>query len=441
MKENENHEHTVGASIDANLRVKERKYWLNKLSGELVKTGFPFDPGEPVEDEPQFKTANFVFSDEIFSRLARLSNDSDLRLYIILTTCLILLLEKYSGSRDILIGAPIYKQEIEGEFINKILVLRNLLKDDMTFKELLLQVSRTNLEAVENVNYPLETVPYELNMTFPENEFPLFDVAVLLENIHDESYLSNLNLNVVFSFLKTENTVAVTVRYRASNYRDETVERIIRHLDNLMNQALFGIDNKIADISVMSEEELKQLLVDINETAAQYPRKKTIHRLFREQAGKTPDNIALQYGDRHLTYEQLEEKSNRFAGILRSKGVGTGTIAALLLERSPELVFSILAILKAGGTYLPIDLEYPSARINYFLADSGSRHILTGENPPDDIEFTGTVIRPVDPGHYRDSDQQNNGDDFSYPGAGTGIAYVIYTSGTTDKPKGVMIPN
>jgi tyrocidine synthetase-3 len=426
------------ASINVNIRLKEKKYWMKRLSGDFVKTGFPFDINKSSQDEPVPESFKFGFTEELLAKFMRVSNRSDIRLYIILLTGVVLLLNKYTGSKDIVVGAPVYKQDIEGDFINRILVLRNQADDHMSFKELLLQVSQTNFEAVEHVNYPLETIPYELNISSPGGEFPLFAVAVLLENIHDKNYISHLNLDTIFSFSRKDNNIEGAVRYNASRYSVETVELMVQYFSNLMQRALTNIEAMIGNISVMSDEEFKRLVVDLNAKHAQSTPQKKIHELFQEQVRRTPHHVAVQYKENHLTYRELDEKANRFARCLKNKGIKTETIAAILLEHSPELIIAILAVLKAGGAYLPIDPAYPISRLNYFLEDSKTKHLITRKRVSDKIKFAGITIEPGDRELYDTSDEEEQRAVEAAESADR-LAYIIYTSGTTNKPKGVMI--
>ncbi|UCH93174.1 MAG: amino acid adenylation domain-containing protein [Candidatus Aminicenantes bacterium] len=431
--------------FDARERLKEREYWLDRLSGDLVKSSFPFDRIKKAGEGRSMETLDYTFTGDTFSRLMHISNKSDIRLYILLMTGVVLLLEKYTGNKDIIVGAPIYKQQVEGDFINKILALRNQLRDDLLFKELLLQVSQTNFKAVEHINYPIETIPYELNMSFQEDEFPLFDVAVLVENIHDKSYIDHLNLNVIFSFLRTEDSIKGVVEYNANVYHRGTMERIITHYRNLMQRVISGIDSKISDISILSEAETRQLLFDFNDTRANTPSDKTIHQLFEEQVERSPGHTALigtaedspggsPQRRPEITYQALNERANQLAQVLRDKGIIAETIAAVWLDRSIELITAVLAVLKAGGAYLPIDIEYPADRINYLLEDSHTKLLLTGAAFSDKVKFAGPIINAEDDELYRG--QGTNPEPLS---CADNLAYVIYTSGTTGKPKGVMI--
>ncbi|MCP4156000.1 MAG: hypothetical protein GY757_50220, partial [bacterium] len=174
----------------------------------------------------------------LFARLDRLSGGSHLRLHMALTAAVMQLIEKYTGSRDIIVGTPIYKQDVEGEFVNTVVPLRNRLEKDGTFRTLLLQVRKTISEGMDNYSYPVYILLEKLNLPVPENDFPLFDVAIMLENIQDREYLRHLDLNMIFSFLKKEETIKGVMEYNASLFKEASVKRITGHLVNLMERML-----------------------------------------------------------------------------------------------------------------------------------------------------------------------------------------------------------
>ena len=423
---------------------KERQYWLKKLEGDWVKSNFPFDHREAKNPESglTMQSVHFELTGEIYQHLKQLSNDSDIRLYIILLTGVVLLMDKYTGNKDIVLGSPIYQQNVEGDFINKILVLRNQVEHQMSFKELLLQVSQTNFEAVENVNYSLETIPYEMDMLFTDDEFPLFDVAVLLDNLHDENYLDHLDLKTVFSFSRKDDRIRMTVRYNSLLYRKQTVKQIMSHYQTLMGQALTSIDTPIDNISLMSEAETKRLLLDFNaeSEATSCPRETTVYQLFKDQVDKTPDAPALQHDGERLTYVQLEERAGQLSRRLVADGVKIGSIVAICMDHSIHLVAAILGVLKAGAAYLPIDPDYPQSRVNFILKDSNSQHLIADGKSADSAEFRGTVILPGAPGFFsKHSPEPASNRPAEFAAGPDDLAYVIYTSGTTGNPKGVMV--
>ena len=414
---------------------KERDYWLDKLSGEPVKSGFPKDNLRPTgSKESQRNSASFKLPADLFERLMAVANNSDSRLHILLVTGLSLLLYKYTGRRDILIGTPIDKQEVEGEFINTILTLRSTIDDEMTVKEFLMQVRQTIVEAGEHQNYPLETLPYDLGIPVLEGEFALFATALLLRNIQDERYISHLDLNLIFSFLRTEERLECLVEYDAHLYEKETVERIMFHFIYLMREAFNQVDLKLVDVPLMTEPERDEIIVAFNDTAADYPRDSMIHRLFEEQVKRTPGNLAVESRDKRLTYRELNEAANRLARFLRKKGIKNDSAAAIMLESSAEVLIAVLAVLKAGAAYLPLGFEYPEERINYLLENSRAKILLTRESLVRGMELRCPVIYVEDKAFYT-----GKSEDLEPLNNSLSPAYIIYTSGTTGQPKGVVV--
>lgn len=428
--------------IAAGQKTRERDYWLNKLSGELNKTTFPFDlssSGERAAGEIREKTVAFKLQGTVFSQMMRISNNSDLRLHILLMAALVGLLHKYTGSNDIIIGTPIYKQKIEAEFVNTVLVLRNRLQPRvLTFKHLVLQVGESNREAIEHQNYPLKSLLYHLKLPINADEFPLFDVALLLENIQKPQHIAHIRTNFTFSFLRTGIAVEGRWQYNSLRYSQAVTEQIAAHFVNFLEIALANTDIPISDIDILSAEEKRKLLVELNDTKQSYPSTKTIPQLFEEQAERMPDNIAIDTPA--VTYRELNRKSGQLASQLKKMGAKPGTVMGIMVERSAACVVSMLAIQAAGGAYLPISVDYPDARKIFMLRDSAAPVLLTRDSL---IAGGDRLQRQAELDHIVDLDNESI---YSGSGAGPEIvikpgdpAYVIYTSGTTGSPKGVMV--
>jgi amino acid adenylation domain-containing protein len=391
-------------AVTGTSKAIERDYWLNQLAGELSKSCFPYDnpkgkrgpsPGETVPPA----AVTFQFSSELCGRLKKLSNHTDPLLHIILTASIVVLLEKYSGNRDIIIGIPIYKQDIQGEFINTALAIRTRLQKNTTGKELLLQFKQTVTAACQHQNYSLETLLYKLNLPETGGDFPLFDIAVLLENIHDKNYISHIPLNMIFSFTRTDAAIKGNIEYNAQLYTPTTVERIITHFTRVMEAVLTNPEREVNRIDILSEQEKQQLLYDFNDTQQEFSREKTIPDLFQEQVVETPDNIAvvapLDIKNRtymtyktYITYQELNEKANQLAHWLRKKGVKPDTLVGIMLERSIDMIIGILAVLKAGGAYLPIDPESPLKRTRSILEDANVSFLLVNNRELNRYLFT-----------------------------------------------------
>jgi amino acid adenylation domain-containing protein/non-ribosomal peptide synthase protein (TIGR01720 family) len=402
----------------ANQNRKEKEYWLNKLSGQPQKSGFPFyrKPGmvyTGASDLPEKMAAvSFSLTGEVFDRLMKIGSQVDQKLHILLAAGLTALLDRYTDNRgdrgdkeneegrDITIGTPIYKQEKAGEFINTVVALRNRLTNDMTFKELILQMMQTVKEAFEHQDYPLGILVDQLNfaMEDEDDEFPLFDTVMLLENLQERVYLEHIEpyMNTLFSFLKTPSSIEMAIMYRCDRYERSYIEGTGRHFENILCAGLAHLDTLLSRIDMLSEEEKHRLVEEFNDTARSYPTGKTIHQWFEEQAARTPEKIAV-VGSRQLaagkeaasiTYRELNKKANQLARLLCKNGVGEETVVGIMVEPGIDMIAALLAILKAGGAYLPIDADLPIGRVLFMLEEAGAAVLLTDSRSIKGMSFT-----------------------------------------------------
>jgi tyrocidine synthetase-3 len=443
--------------------IKEKNYWIDKLSGGIIKSSFPGDYSKRAKQTRHPAVISKVFPGELFSRLLELSKGSDVRLYITMVGAVSLLLNRYMYNRqeDIVLGTSIYRQEMEADFINTVLVLRSTVNPILTFKEFLMQVAQVIREADLHQNYPIEALLRLLNMNpAADEDFPLFDVAVLLENLHDKRYLSHIHLNIIFVFKRNNEGMEVMVEYNSMLYKKNTIERIISHFFNLLENALFNVSEQLSQIDVLSDEEKKEILFGFNDTNVEYPRDKTLHQLFEEQAIRTPGNIAIIYGRKGLTYGQLNERANRLAWELRKRGLKPNRFAAVIMDRSIEMIIGVMAILKAGGAYVPLEPYLPDARITACLSSLDVESLLTNrfrlnrivpisEQLPqlkhiiclDDIQEKKEIkeIFKNKEAILTGEIEKNSGENLVPAASPLDIAYVIFTSGTTGTPKGVVM--
>jgi amino acid adenylation domain-containing protein len=274
----------------ANQRVKEREYWLHKLSGEGEKSMFPYDYPEtgplPRDDESgHVDTMNFRLDGELGSRLMALCRGNDFGLHTILCAALAALLYKYSDSRDIALGTPIYRQSGEKQFLNTVLLLRILLPGEVTFKQLLQRVKQEIGEASENQNYPLELLKERLRT----------DVAVVLTNIQRVEHIRHIPCRTIFSFSRQDTRVDANLEYDNRRFEGATIGRIVAHFKSLLQAAVFAVDVPLDDIDLLGDEERRQILADFNDTAQPAaPPAQTVHNWFENQADRTPDSLAVR---------------------------------------------------------------------------------------------------------------------------------------------------
>lgn len=432
--------------------LKQKEYWATKLNGWL-STRLPAGEksSQPQTNGPR-REETVPFSPQTVKGLMRLTRGSHLPLYIFLLTALKALIHRYTHSEDISVRSPVFKSKITAETLNDSVFIRVPLSHTATFKELLYSVRQAALEAFENQDYPFGNLIDYLHQSgyIYENDLQTrSNVDCRLLNIHGSTKESpNESRNhgmLIFSLREDNASLSGHISYQSQIYDTFYVKQIARHFASLLESALANIDQPISDIPYLSDRETRHLLVNLNDTYSHYPHGKTLHRLFEEQVEQTPDRTALVFDNREMTYRQLNEKANRLARLLTTKNSPADSpatqipthpqpVIGIMVERSFQMIAGILAILKAGGIYLPIEPDYPAERINYMLKDSRAQLLLTHPNLPGNLDFDGEVIDIDNDAHYPD--------DHSNPNTAltaNAPAYIIYTSGSTGKPKGVLV--
>ena len=306
--------------------------------------------------------------------MGKFCQDSNLKIYKVLLSSLIVLLDKYSydGLKEVVIGAPVCKcnpesgNELSDKPVNSLVVLRNYLDSTMSFNELVIEVRAMILEAFENQNYSVDKIMGHLQMVPTDDEFPLFDVGISLDNIHDRNNLRQVPLNMLFLFSHNNGQFEGEVEYNSSLYEESTINQIVGHYTHLLGIVLKSMGIDLMDIDILSKAERNVLLKEFNDTFLEYPKDRTINEIFSLQVKETPGNIAVSSSDTQLSYSGLEIASNRLANKLRKAGVGRDSIVGLMVERSVEMMVGIIGIIKAGGAYLPIGLTVPEARREFY---------------------------------------------------------------------------
>lgn len=438
----------------------QKIYWLNKLSGELPETNILPDYIRPNLDNDKNKNLTFELSDAVSQKIIKFTNKSELSIYLFLLAVVSILLHKYIGNPDVIVGSPTYYSRSSKELINNFVALRFQITNHLTFKELLLQVKNTTIGAYSHQNYPLDELVRLLKISPNQNRCPIFDIVVLLENIHTQAALSQLENDITFVFTVEHNHISGKIIYNESLFDRETIKRIAKHYVTIMEHVIDKLDLKISDIDFLKDDEKCRLLKEFNDNTRIYPVEQTIHKLFENQVRHTPKKIAIVYQDTKVTYNELNEKANRLAWLLQKLGVKPGDFVGILHHRHPNFLIGMLAILKAGGAYVPIDSSYPQERIRYMLSNSEVQIILTevallnalNDRTKDeqylkclvclDIEDSHQVISPlagINIYGQSDFEQLSKSNLVAINNSGIDPAYTIYTSGSTGLPKGVII--
>ncbi len=431
---------------------RQKQYWLKELEGSIPILNLPTDKQRPKAFSFEGDLVHFEISRELTEKMQQRAIENHVTLYTFLLSLYSILLSKYSGQYDIAIGAPTGGRRhaelynLIGMFVNT-LVVRTFPSPEKSFNTFLKELGSKVLDDFSNQDYPFDWLVEELKVKRDLSRNPVFDAAFVLQNIKiDEVKGAGLTISgypvksqnaifdITFTAYEHENGITMEINYCTSLFKRETIERMVGHYLNMLNQVLENPDKLLGDITILIDEEKQKLLYEYNETKAGYPEDMSIHGIFEEQARKTPGNKAVVFEDKVLTYSELNHRANCLARLLREKGVKRDTIVGMMMERSVEMIVGIMGILKAGGAYLPIDPSYPEERIKYTLSDSGTELLLTQTELLDRIDFNGTVIDLEDESVYN-----RDGSDLEHINEPCDLAYVIYTSGTTGKPKGAMI--
>ncbi|MBN2862731.1 MAG: amino acid adenylation domain-containing protein, partial [Bacteroidales bacterium] len=427
-------------------------FWKNYLSGYEQKAVLPVI-NQNTRMEYRHRDMIFSLNENLTRKLEKLAARCRVTVNTVFSTIWGLILQRYNNTNDVVFGAIVSGRppELEGIermiglFINTVPV-RIQVETGESFLDLISKVQKNALEADRNSFLPLADI-----QGLSELKQDLIDHILAFENFPLAQAISDgnsdepdLEIGDVDSFEQTSydfnvivflsGQLSVRFSYNSSVYEDSFVNRIWAHLSETIQAVLDNPEIKLDQIDILTQEEREQILVNFNNTKANFPFDHTIHGLFEKQVEATPDLPALTFDDKSMNYRELNLKSNQLAYTLREAGVVPGAIIGLLAERSMEMVVGILGILKAGGAYLPVEPIYPSDRINYILEDSGAEILLTQTHLTSQINSDCRIIL-LD---QEDSYSERN-DNLPRVNAASDLAYIIYTSGTTGNPKGVMI--
>jgi len=441
----------------------------------------PIDYMRPAVPTYEGESIVFNIGVDVTEALYSLSVNQDVSLYMLLLAVCNILFSKLSGQENIAIGSPMAGRvhvdldNVLGMFLN-IVCLRNKPAGDKRFSQFLREVKESAVDAFENQDYQYEELVEKVVSVRNTGSNPLFDVMFVLQNMEmpeieipgltvtrdvGENRSSKFDITL---FCEEKETLLFKLEYRTRLFKEETIQRFIRYFKKIISVILINNDIKIREIEIISEREKRQVLVEFNDTRAEYPRDKVIHGLFEEQVEKIPERIAL-VGSRQyavgienktseavqLSYGELNHMSNQLAWVLREKGVKPNTIVAIMADRSIELIIGVIGIIKSGGAYLPLDPTYPEERIDFMLAESQTPLLVTTRALSKKTIFEKEMI-------YMDTQdrekvevkvEEGNRDISSQPKSESSkvphnlnpgdLAYVIYTSGSTGQPKGMSI--
>ncbi len=438
-------------------------YWKNQLSGELPIMELPFDRPRPPVQTFNGAFTKFTLSESLTDDLREKCRETGVTSFMFLLAAFQTFLYRYSHQNYVLVGSPIANrtrfdaESLIGFFVNT-LVFRTRFRGNSSFTDVLRQVRESTLGAYAHQDLPFEQLVELLEPERDMSHSPLFQVAFVYQNFPIESVeLSALKISpheiesgisrydLTLTLVENESGMVGYFEYNTDLFEESTVLRMSRHFQTLLEQVVRNPKQKVSDVPIIPAEEYRQMLREWNDTGQEYPDSLCVHQLFERLVESQPESIAATFtpsetaisDTEQVTYSALNRRANQLAHYLRRLGVKNDMLVGIFVSRSLEMVTGILAVLKAGGAFLPIDPAYPEERLAYMLNDSKIPVLLSRESLLDSLpEYSGTIVCFDREENIIASQNDENPENITSP---DNLAYVIYTSGSTGKPKGTML--
>jgi amino acid adenylation domain-containing protein len=430
-------------------------YWKKQLVG-LPMLLLPLDFPRPSVQSFHGSTVPLEFPEGIYPALRSLARSEDATMFMVTLAAFAVVLHFYSGQDEIVIGTPVANRgraELEGLigfFVNS-LVLRLDLQGEPSFREVIRRVRRVALDAFRHQDLPFEKLVEEL---VPERDMgrnPLFQVTFQMfaapGSGSDSSETGDRRLEPRHASAKFDLRLDVyeyggrldgMIEYSTDLFQEDTMQRLSALYTRVLEQMVARPEQVALHAPLLTAEEKQEIIAAGRGETLDFSSLSPLPQLFEEQVSKTPDAVAVSLGDRSLNFRELNEQANRLAWHLRSLGIGPDVLAGVVIERSSDLVMALLAVLKAGGAYIPMDLEAPPERIAYMVEQSKARLVITLGRHLERLQVSGIPVLVLDQLDWSTLESTSN----PQPIAGLeNLAYVLYTSGTTGRPKGVMVPH
>jgi len=439
------------------------RYWQKQLAGELPILNLLTDRPRPPVQTYDGATLILQLTPELTERLKQLAQAEGISLYMLLLAAFQILLHRYSGQDDILVGSPTAGRneaefaDILGYFVNPV-VLRADFSDNPNFKAFLTQVRQTVLEALAHQDYPFPLLVEKLLSVRDASRSPLFQVNFILQKqsfgefnavpTHNSGDAEAKNFEIFeiarqdtefdlsLEMVELKNALVCFFRYNTDLFDATTIIRMQQHFHSLLTEIVAQPDRPISELSLLNQAERHQLLVDWHHHTI-YPAEPCIHQRFENQVARTPDRIALVFEDQSVTYHELNTRANQLAHYLQTQGIQPDRLVGICVERSLEMVIGLLGILKAGGAYLPLEPSSPPERLLFILEDAQITLLLTQEALVTELPTTTIALICLD--SQWDLIAPAAADNPVSAVKPENLAYVIYTSGSTGKPKGVEV--
>jgi amino acid adenylation domain-containing protein len=446
-------------------------YWKEQLEGELPLLDLPFDyPGQELQRH-RGATLHFTLAKESVEQYKKFSQTENVTLYAFFLAVLQVLLHRYSGQDDLVIGAPVSERDNSqydttvGHFINP-LAIRSNFRSDPGFRSLLQEVRHTFLNGLNYKEYPFPLIVKHLNQARQPGSSPVFQALMVMQKIPQTLRIGNLFLfgreeqvewadglrlqsfdfpeqegqfDLVLELREAREGIFCAFKYNCDLFEEATIVRMSDHFKCLLNSAVSDPEKRVSALALMTQEERSELLNLHHNEPPHFASDKCMHQLFEEQVARTPGAVALSLEGRHLTYEELNRRANRLARKLQKQGVTPNQLVGLLTDRSFEMIIGILGILKAGGAYLPLDPDYPPQRLAFMLRDAGIQLLLLKKETASLLDSESFDLDYLLLGEDQTRASRVDQENLNLELSSDNLAYAIYTSGSLGRPKGVLI--
>ncbi len=430
------------------------RYWVQQYSSPVPPLDLPGDHIRPAVKSFRGGSERWHFPVPLYKEIRKMGAQNKCTLFATLLAAFSVWLHRLGREEDLVVGIPtagqtlVENQNLVGHCVN-FLPLRIGVSGSTSFVSLLSSVKQVVLNAFDHQNYTFGRLLQKLKLHRDPSRPPLVSVAFNVDRLGDKPDLSGLdstfrivpkqfaNFDFFFNVFETESELVLDCTYNSDLFEVPTVRRWLGHFQTLLEGIAANPTRRISEISLLTPAEQHQLLVEWNQTTSEYPRERCIHQLFEDCVEQTPEATAVICGEDQLTYRELNQQANQLAHHLRKLGVGPGVLVGICMERSLDMVVSLLAILKASGAYVPLDSDYPRERLAFMLEDTNSPVLLTQSALRERLPSSQVQVVCIDTDRpLMAQEATGNPTPETRP---ENLAYVMYTSGSTGQPKGVMV--